>query len=330
MAAPAAASLVAIDSLSLGTAGSHPRELAMARVEEFLRQGFAEGGAGEVPELTIRGIAGGLRRIGYRFLRAGQPERMAGHVEELVDWALGYQRAGRGAAEVRARGAPVSRAPVGGALRAPAAAGEAEGGDGRPGWEEPPSSKLSRRALSQRERIVRAVARLAAAKGFAHLSVPAISGAAGVSNQTFYQEFASKQEAFLEAFDTLAEQALRQTIPALQSQQEWPGAVEAALGAVLSFLAASPLFAQLAFFELPAAGLIGLEHAETVLGRFTALLQPEALPAGVESPPEIAIDATSGGVFTVIQHEISHGRAEALPRLTHEIAAFALAPYGLA
>jgi AcrR family transcriptional regulator len=321
-AMPAAASLVLVDSLSLGTAGAERREAAAARVEGILRESFEEEpGRGAVSALTLRGIAGGLRRIAYRSLRSGRPELLAEHADELVEWAFGYQRAGTGHERVEPS---VAAAPPA------ASATEAEDGDEQaPGWDEPPSSPRSRRTLTQRERIVRAVARLAAEKGFASLSVPAISGAAGVSNQTFYQEFAGKQEAFLAAFDNLAELALRQAVPAFQAQREWPQAVAAAVGALLSFLAANPLFARLAFFELPAAGLVGLERAEAASERFTAFLQPEAVPPGIQAPPQVVIEAIGGGMFTLIQHEVSHGRIEALPQLGPEIAGFALVPYGL-
>jgi AcrR family transcriptional regulator len=322
-AMPAASSLVLVDSLSLGVAGAERREGAMVGIEEVLRESFAEGDAeaGEVSELAVRGIAGGLRRIAYRSLRDGRPELFAGHAEELVEWALGYARSDCGAK----RSAPFAQAPsVAGPTR------QADGGDEQePGWDEPPSSAASRRALTQRERIARAVARLAAAKGYASLSVPAISGEAGVSNQTFYQEFAGKQEAFLEAFDTLAEEALEQAVPAFQAEGEWARAVGAGLGELLRFLATNPLFARLAFFELPAAGLIGLDHADGVSKRFTAFLGPAAIPAGTEAPPEAVVDAISGGIFTLIQHEVSHGRTVALPGLGPEIVFFALAPYGL-
>jgi AcrR family transcriptional regulator len=315
-----AASLVVVDSLSLGSAGAERREAAAARVEAMLREGFAEGrGAGEVSELVLRGVAGGLRRIAYRALRAGHTELVAEQADLLLDWILAYQGDGG--------------APVGPALAPPSDTAPNDGGaedEQAPGWEEPPSSPASRRALSQRERIVRAVARLAGERGFASLSVPAISGEAGVSNQTFYQEFAGKMEAFLAAFDALAEQALAQTVPAFRSQPEWPAAVAAALGALLSFLAANPLFARLAFFELPAAGPVGLERAEAASARFTAFLGPGGLPAGIEAPPEIVIEAIGGGIFAVIQHEITHGRAEALPRIGPELAGFVLLPYGVA
>ncbi|HXV04343.1 MAG TPA: hypothetical protein VFP23_00355 [Solirubrobacterales bacterium] len=111
------------------------------------------------------------------------------------------------------------------------------------------------------------------------------------SNRTFYAEFKDKWEAFLAAFDALAERALRRAGGAFAGQRRWSGAVGAAIFALLSFLAADPLFARLAFFELAAAGPAGLDHADRAAQSFIAILSPAALPAGVEPVPEVVVEA---------------------------------------
>jgi AcrR family transcriptional regulator len=63
--------------------------------------------------------------------------------------------------------------------------------------------------------------------GYASLSMPAIAAEAGTSNETFYREFAGKDEAFLAAFDALAGRALRRAVPAFEGEREWPEAVGA-------------------------------------------------------------------------------------------------------
>lgn len=321
-AEPAAASLVLVDSLSLGTAAAEHREQAAARFERMLTQSFAqEPERGEVSELAIRGIVGGARRVLYGCLRSGEPERFAARAEELLDWALAYQR--RSAGYVLPASFFASPQPAEGREVA------SGGGERGPGWGEPPSSAKSRKALSQRERIVRAVARLAARGGYASLSMPAIAAEAGTSNESFYREFASKQEAFFAAFDALATRALRRATPAFQGEREWPAAVGAALAATLSFIAADPLFARLAFFELPAAGPVGLDHADRATQRFMSFLSPEALPDKIQPLPNVVVEAIGGGIWTIIGNEIAHGRAETLPALAPEIADFALVPFGL-
>lgn len=318
---PAAASLVIVDSLSLGTAALALHEEAEAHFVQLLRQSLAQAPQrGEISALAIRGVIGGGRQVLYSYLREGRPERFAEHAEELLDWVLDYRgmRCGHVLDESFF------------AARRPPLDAEAEGNEGEaaPVWEEPPSSERSRAVLSGRERIMRAVAQLAGAGGYASLSMPAITAAAAVSNRTFYREFADKQEAFLAAFDALGERLLEVAAPAFGEDGSWPEAIGAVLHALLTVIARSPLFARLAFFELAAAGPAGRDHARRVTQRFTAFLSAEMLPEGIEPLPEILVQAIGGGIWTVIQQEVGRGRIESLPELAPELTDFALAPFG--
>ena len=317
-----AMSLAIVDSLSLGTAALGPRERAEARFSELMRQSLrgAAGQEREVSELVIRGLVGGMRRVAYRCLRDRQPQRFGEHREELVEWSLGYGRRPAGTSAPRSPLAEGSQFQ----LRAPA-----PGREEVPGWAEPPASPLSRAKLEPRERIIRAVARLAAAGGYASLSMPAIAAAAAVSNRSFYREFPNKQEAFLAAYDALAERAFRHAVSAFGEGQSWPESVAAALAATLGFIAADPLFARLAFFELAAAGPAGRDHADRSTQRFIGFLSPAALPDQVKPLPEVIVEAIGGGIWTVIQVEINAGRSASLPELGPQLTDFALAPFGV-
>src|SRR6185503_3919211 len=52
----------------------------------------------------------------------------------------------------------------------------------------------------QRARMLEAVTRAVAAKGFARVTVSDVVGLAGVSRRTFYEEFTDKEDCFLAAF----------------------------------------------------------------------------------------------------------------------------------
>ena len=101
---------------------------------------------------------------------------------------------------------------------------------------------------------MRAVGRLVADKGFESLSIPAVSATAGTSNQTFYEHFGNKREAFLAAFDASAADGLAATTDAFESQAERPEAVGAGLRAMLEHIAGNELFARFTFFDLQTAG----------------------------------------------------------------------------
>jgi hypothetical protein len=97
---------------------------------------------------------------------------------------------------------------------------------------------------------------------------------------------------------------------------------------VLCFISSEPIFARLAFFELPASGPAGLKRSGRAVDAFTAVLRSRAPAAGPERrAPEVVLEAIGGGLWASIQHEIAHGRAGALPGLAPQLAALMLAPW---
>jgi AcrR family transcriptional regulator len=312
---PAAASLAAIDSLTLGADGVAHRQRAAKAFEVLVQQSFDHSPSErEVSATTVRAIVAGIRGVTYRRLRGGHPEELPGTVEELVSWALAFQH-------------PESEAT----RRAMAAAGtaqaiEQQGGQDEVGWEEPPDSRLSRSRLSQRERIVRAAARVVVESGYQTLSIPAISSAAGTSNQTFYEHFSNKREALLAAFEILSGEALGQSVVAYERQERAPEAIGAGLRAMVEYIAGNELFARLAFFELPTAGPPALDRADATLDLFTAYLGNSPELGG--SLPQTIMEAVPSAIWAVIQHEIAQGRLDALPEIAPEAARIVLGSFG--
>ena len=164
--------------------------------------------------------------------------------------------------------------------------------------------------------------------GYAALSIPAISGAAGVSNQTFYENFTSKREAFLAAFEILGNEAVAVAGGAFLREGDKPEAIGAGLRALLEHIAANELFARLAFFELPTAGPVALDRADATLDSFSAFLEPGVAPKGIGEPLSRAVlEAIPTGIWATIQHEIVQGRIQSLPELAPEITRIVLASF---
>jgi AcrR family transcriptional regulator len=315
-AQPSAARLAAVESLTLGRAGVEHRERGSEAFEALISQSFEHSPSSQpVSATTVRAIVAGIRGVAYRRLRLGRENELPGLAEELVDWALSYQRPP--SKEMEKAMAAAAR-PVD--LEAARPEGEKA-----LSWEEPPDSPLSRRTLSQRERVVRGTARLVVENGYEALSIPAISGAAGVSNKTFYENFGSKRDAFLAAFEMLAGEAYTITKRAMSEVSEGSQETGVATRAMLEYVAANELFAQLAFFELPTAGPAAMDRADAVLDSFTALIDPPSGDPKAQLPTVIR-EAVGSGIWAVIQHEIAHGRLAELPALAPEIVALELAP----
>lgn len=298
---PEAVSLVLLDSLAAGPSANDPRQRSQQRFEALLRLGFERLPDGEeVSEVTARAIVIGLRRLVYLAIRDASAERLRTDSGELADWVLSYSRPRAGGAGQSAPAVPQPRVE-------------------ELSWEEPPASPASRIELSQRERIMRAVGQLSSSDGYDKLTIPAISSAAGTSNQTFYAEFAGKQEAFLATFDALAAPVLAAVAAAFDSAPSWPRRAESAVAAFLSRLTSDRLFAETAFLQVPTIGRPGLARIDAVMDELEAILRQGA---PVE-PPELVGKAIIGGIWGAIRDEVMAGRRAELTDLHPQIVEFA-------
>ena len=123
-------------------------------------------------------------------------------------------------------------------------------------------------AGSQRARMLRAMADALMEKGFAGTSVRDVLVRAGVSRETFYQHFTSKQHCFEEVFDAAAEAvlaALADGGPVLGSPVE---RFDVLLGRYLDALAGEPALARVVLVEVYAAGPNALERRARIQRRF--------------------------------------------------------------
>jgi AcrR family transcriptional regulator len=311
-----AASLVVVDSLSLGAAAVPHIERAGRAFELTLREsvdkdrGRAHQGAPS--ELAVRAIVGGIRTVIYRYLREGRPEDFAEKLEPLLSWAVSYLSESKCSHPVAERPLPE------GVLEHP--------DPGYIPWSEPADSPLSRARLDQRQRILRATAQEAARVGYPHLTIPAISTAAGTSNQTFYEYFESKEQAFIFAFEKVAKRAMASIFATALKETKWLSVIEAGMRGFLEYLAFEPLFGRLAFFELPTAGPMALDHADATVQAFTGFLDPAALPPGVRPLPQVVVEAIGGATWWTIQCEIAAGNEDRLPELAPHICDVLLVP----
>jgi AcrR family transcriptional regulator len=314
---PAAVSLASVDSLTLGAAGvAHRRRAAEVFASLVLEDFDLTQSEREISELTARAIIAGIRGVTYRRLRANRAAELPGTVEQLVDWALNFQRPDSESTRRAMATAAVPQTEDGHEASRP----------GLLGWEEPPASRRSRSQLSQRERIVRAAARVVVEHGYEALSIPAISAAAGTSNQTFYQHFPGKREAFFAAFEILSDEALQRGTEAYQRQDQVPEAIGAGLRAMLEYIAGNDLFARLAFFQLPTAGPLALDRADAKLDLYAAYLRDS--PELGASLPQAVLEAIPTAIWAVLQHEITQGRSAALPKIAPEAARIVVASFG--
>ena len=182
----------------------------------------------------------------------------------------------------------------------------------------------------QRERLVDAVPRVVAERGYEAMSVADIVKAAAVSRNAFYKNFADKQECFAAAHDAGHEQLFEILMRPCDAGATIEERVERSLAAGLDAMASDPDMARLLFVEAPSAGEeIALRYHEW-LRRYGTLLRSAApdLPARSIPAPEVE-GVIVGGIASRVASELLHGRAKKLQDLAAPLVEYVLAFYRL-
>jgi len=208
----------------------------------------------------------------------------------------------------------------------------------RPGSAAPRRLPRGRHALApedvlrdQRERLIDAVPRVVAERGYEAMSVADIVRVAAVSRNAFYKNFADKGECFAAAHEAGHERLLEALVRDCDAEATIEERVEASLAAGLDALASEPDLARLLFVEAPSAGEETALRYHEWLGRYGALLRAAAPDMPVRSIPAPEVEAVIvGGIASRVASEVLHGRAKRLPDLTAPLVEYVLAFYGAA
>ena len=181
----------------------------------------------------------------------------------------------------------------------------------------------------QRRRLVEAVPRVVAERGYEAMSVADIVKAAAVSRSAFYGNFGDKQECFAAAHEACHERLLAILERPCDRGSTVEERVETALGAGLDMLAAEPEVARLLFVEAPSAGEESALRYHEWLRRYGTLLRSAVPQATSRSSLAVEIDQVIvGGIATRVASEVLQGRAAQLRVLTPHLVDYVLAFYG--
>ncbi len=201
----------------------------------------------------------------------------------------------------------------------------------------PPETKGGAQALprayfvrSQRERLLEAMLRVAAAKGYEATTVADVIEIAGVSEEAFDEMFGDKAACFLEAYDAVFDVLVAHVSSAFEaaSGEPWPERIAAALRALVELLAAESGIARLSMVEVTATGEDARARYRAALARFTPFFEEgrEYSSQGEELPAETARFAI-GGATSMIFDEIRAGRGPELKRILPDLVFAVLMPY---
>lgn len=124
-------------------------------------------------------------------------------------------------------------------------------------------------AASQRTRILEAIGRAVADKGYAAATIDDIVRDAGVSKKTFYEHFSDKLDCFLAAYEAASDELLEHIRAAQDTADaDWLARTSAGIHAYLRWLAAEPALARVFLIEIAAAGPAALELRERMRDRY--------------------------------------------------------------
>ncbi len=183
-------------------------------------------------------------------------------------------------------------------------------------------------AQSHRIRIVRAAAEVMMRKGYAETSVADVVSAARISRAVFYEHFASKQQALLEAQQTCTTAILHACDRAFATEEPWPRRIWNALHGVLDLVASNPALSHVYMVECYEAGCEAVRHAEETPRFLTPYLQEGYghRPAAARLPA-LCSEAITGAIVQIVRDEVALGATTTLPQRLPELAYIALAPF---
>ena len=175
-------------------------------------------------------------------------------------------------------------------------------------------------AANQRERILAAVLSAGAERGYAEMSVEAITARAGVSRRTFYEHFKNKEDAFVAAYDAVVHQAAAQVRRAYLNETTALERLRAGITAFLQFLAADPQAARTGIVEVLAAGPRAIARRNAAVALFAEIIE-DNLQHLVPScrQPGLTAQIIVGGILEVVLQHVLAGRTSDLPGLADDL-----------
>lgn len=183
-------------------------------------------------------------------------------------------------------------------------------------------------AQNQRERMLLATAELVAERGYQKTTIELIAKTARVALSTFYEQFSSKEECFLAAFDETMDAAAEVFDELLDEEQDWSDQVAAGLEITLEMVAKEPARAKLCIVEAQAAGGEALKRYQGMLERLAPKLREGRVhnPRASRLPDGLEV-AIVGGLVWLVHQRLLNDRVDEIKRLLPEMLQVTLTPY---
>lgn len=176
---------------------------------------------------------------------------------------------------------------------------------------------------NQRSRVSAAVATIIAEQGYAGLTVERLQSEAGISRSTFYDLYDNKQDAVLQAYDSVLARFL--AMLKVEGRVEQAQRVRSAIGGALAFAATEPEQAQLLAGLSICADPLLARHVFNSHDRLAIALCGRAHTASYV--PDVAAQALVGAVSQVLARHLLTGKNATLHEVEAPLVTLALTPF---
>jgi AcrR family transcriptional regulator len=184
-------------------------------------------------------------------------------------------------------------------------------------------------AQHQRERLLIATLTLVAKRGYQGTTVEHIVKTARVAWSTFNDNFSSKEDAFLAAFDRAADEMFSTIETAVAEEEgDWPEQARAGLSAFLKLVTENPALARACLVEAQTAGAASLSRYEAALERYVPMLREGRRYRSAPHPlPKRLEEAIVGGLVWIVHRRLTLGTVKTVEDLLPEMLEILLRPY---
>lgn len=195
---------------------------------------------------------------------------------------------------------------------------------------QPPGLARAYEVRTERERLLEAIVKVSAAKGYEATTVADVVEYAGVAQESFDGMFSGKEACFLEAYEAVFDVLIAHVAAGFESaaEQTWPEQIAAGLRALVELLSTEAEIARMAMVEVTAAGDAARERYRAALTRFTPFLERGRTYSGQgEDLPADTARFAVGGATSMIFDEVRAGRGPELKRILPDLVFAVLMPY---
>jgi AcrR family transcriptional regulator len=172
--------------------------------------------------------------------------------------------------------------------------------------------------------MLEAMADTVADKGFARATVADVIRRAGVSRETFYEQFTDKDDCFLAAFDGAADLlagAIGRSIESVGSAADVFERLDAAFAVYLDVLADEPAIARTFLVDVYGAGPQALARRVEVMKRFVDLVA--GIVGARDAEERFACEALVASISSLVTMRVAVGDHASLPGLREPLMAIA-------